>query len=373
MEGDDDSFEGLRLYCDHREQKIVPFITCPIKVIQLTIGDYMIGSRNQILAVFERKTLADYGASIKDGRTANLDKLLQYRRDKGCDVYYIIEGPAFPAATTKYAGIPYANIASSIRNLQVRHGVFVIRTANEGHTANELASFLRSYETPPTGSVVTGSAERCTRFPWTPELRLFVYGPEPGQCCDVTLVRAIIEEKCGFSAETLVVEGRPANPYHDQQAVIEHITTRPAESLASQVRTCYFQLPGFGEKSSIAAMKYPMRYYITELIPAPPHTTLNVAQLTVLYGMRVANDGTNAHSAKGRENSIKWVSGITGISATAAQSLMNTVGYLPGLMQHTEATLANVKIVRRAGSRPNAIGPALAKKIIEIVNFKMDI
>lgn len=117
-------------------------ITCSVK--QVAVGDYMISVDDAVVAVFERKTLKDYGASFKDNRHANKAKLLNARNLSGCQIYYIIEGPLNPDYETEYAGIKYKNIIASIHDLMIKDGIFIIRTQDGHHTARELRMFCES-------------------------------------------------------------------------------------------------------------------------------------------------------------------------------------------------------------------------------------
>ena len=115
------------------------------EVKRLDIGDYIIKSGEQILAIIERKSLKDYGASIKDGRHNNKSNLLNLRNEIGCQVYYIIEGPQNPEPDTEYAGIKYKNINASINNLMIRDKIFIIKTVDIKQTAYQLKFICESF------------------------------------------------------------------------------------------------------------------------------------------------------------------------------------------------------------------------------------
>jgi ERCC4-type nuclease len=82
----------------------------PWSRVQITVGDYIVVSGDKIVAVIERKTLDDYGASLKDGRANNKQKMINLRKKTGCRIIYIIEGDAFPSPNDCYSNIPYKNI-----------------------------------------------------------------------------------------------------------------------------------------------------------------------------------------------------------------------------------------------------------------------
>lgn len=125
----------------------------------IPVGDYTISfadinqedveitepNEEMILAVIERKTLADYSSSMSDGRHENVSKLLSMRELVACDVYYLIEGPANPSMTKQCARKDYKCILSSIRHLQIKHGISIINAKNKHTTASELFFLCEVY------------------------------------------------------------------------------------------------------------------------------------------------------------------------------------------------------------------------------------
>lgn len=146
------------LIVDTRERAVVPFLETELKEFayvlkQINTGDYLIcekpSSPDQppvIKACIERKTYVDFAASFKDGRYRNTKKMLALRQKTGCQLYFFVEGPAFPSPGRRFARIPYANILAAITKLMVHDGMFVVQTENECHTAKRLAEFLHTYE-----------------------------------------------------------------------------------------------------------------------------------------------------------------------------------------------------------------------------------
>lgn len=148
---------SLKLLADNRERNLTRLMRPhEYEAIQMTTADYAIiweeesadsvtsmtstdvstdnctdvvsnNTDSVILEIFERKTLADYAASFKDGRHANKEKLLNMRSVTGCNVYYIVEGPCL-APTDKIGGIKYSSIEASMFNMMSNLGIFVIRT-----------------------------------------------------------------------------------------------------------------------------------------------------------------------------------------------------------------------------------------------------
>lgn len=108
---------------------------------QLKVGDYLItqGNNNYPLAVIERKTLADFAASIKDKRHYNYEKLLKLRELTGCKIFYFIEGNIEDLKySSPIAGIKFFNIYSSFFSLQIKYDIHIIYTKNETDTARKL-------------------------------------------------------------------------------------------------------------------------------------------------------------------------------------------------------------------------------------------
>lgn len=150
------------LKVDNRERSIhehlnvvfsAPPMFCPQlsapEFAQLDIGDFIImvekENSTQILAVIERKTLADYAASLKDGRIINTEKLLKLREETNCHVYYLIEGSIGVSMDTQICGIEYYKILASIRDAQILHNISILNTANKMKTAEELKFLVERY------------------------------------------------------------------------------------------------------------------------------------------------------------------------------------------------------------------------------------
>lgn len=128
-----------------RHEKELEKISYEVK--QITTGDYAVLSpAGNIMAVIERKSLEDYGASIKDGRSNNKRKLVELRAQTGCRIIFLIEGPEFPDPNTCFGNIPYRYIESSIFHLMIRDNVTVMRTRDTLDTAKTLARFVHSMD-----------------------------------------------------------------------------------------------------------------------------------------------------------------------------------------------------------------------------------
>jgi ERCC4-type nuclease len=78
----------MELIIDNRERDILNILS-DFKTANLDHGDIMITHNSQVFAIFERKTLSDLAASIKDGRYHNQKKSLLESYDAN-KLYYII-------------------------------------------------------------------------------------------------------------------------------------------------------------------------------------------------------------------------------------------------------------------------------------------
>jgi len=145
----------IYLIADMRERAVIPFLPDALGQFQfiqkqITVGDYNIcqtvDGEAKILACIERKTYADFAASFGDGRYGNYKKMKDLRDQTHCQLYYFIEGPAFPGPNRKFNRIRYSNISSAITKLMVRDGISIVQTKDEMHTAARIYDFLDTFD-----------------------------------------------------------------------------------------------------------------------------------------------------------------------------------------------------------------------------------
>jgi ERCC4-type nuclease len=141
----------LQLIADDRERFVTPFFATydnfEIVKKRVQIGDYIISENNKIIAAIERKSWVDLAASIKDGRAANINKMISLREQTGCKLLYLIEGHARNAPTRKFARIPYKNLQAHLDHLIMRDDVCVIYSTNPEDSAARLVEFMNNYIT----------------------------------------------------------------------------------------------------------------------------------------------------------------------------------------------------------------------------------
>jgi len=121
---------------DVREHEAIEYATeqkCELETKALEMGDIQIRSETETL-VFERKTVADLAASIKDGRfREQKQRLLSHFPPHR--ITYIIEG-AYKSVfrTTPFHGIDAAAYTSAVLSLQYRDGCHVMLTPSVKET-----------------------------------------------------------------------------------------------------------------------------------------------------------------------------------------------------------------------------------------------
>jgi len=140
----------LKLIIDDRERASIPYLETEMynigyEVQRIAIGDYIIiDEKNKIIACFERKTLEDFASSIKDGRYGNKDAMIELREKTKCQLFFIVEGEAYPSPDKHYSNMPYKYIESAIFHLMFRDNIHIIETNSPLHTVQKLARMIES-------------------------------------------------------------------------------------------------------------------------------------------------------------------------------------------------------------------------------------
>ena len=87
----------MKLRIDNREHKLIDLSNDSsynfIEITTLDIGDiHICDDSNNILVIFERKTIPDLLSSIKDGRYSEQSLRLSENNIHNHNIYYLIEG-----------------------------------------------------------------------------------------------------------------------------------------------------------------------------------------------------------------------------------------------------------------------------------------
>jgi ERCC4-type nuclease len=145
----------FKLIIDTRERSITVYeetlkaINYEIQTIN--VGDYSIirtiNDKIVVCSQIERKSLADFAASFKDGRALNKSKLLEFRKQTGCKLIYIIEGEQPTNPNTTFNNIPYKHIESSIFHMMFRDDILFLWSVSTINTAQILVRLIQSLST----------------------------------------------------------------------------------------------------------------------------------------------------------------------------------------------------------------------------------
>ena len=127
----------MQLVLDCRERAMIEhFPMAPVK--QLVLGDFVIEQDGKELVIVERKTVADFAASISDGRYREQSERLIAYDIPNHNVIYLIEG------SMKYYKhkIPKATLLAAMTSLMYGKGFSVVRTESVEDTADFLRALL---------------------------------------------------------------------------------------------------------------------------------------------------------------------------------------------------------------------------------------
>ncbi len=342
------------LVSDDRERHVIGFIRTAFAeakleqmVRRINTGDYLVLRRLadgtvQVVAVIERKTLADYAASLRDGRHSNREKMLKARDAHNCHVFYIIEGPAFPSPTRKFNRIPFRSIQSSITNLAVRDHIHIIKTRNPMHTADRLADLVRAFAKLDEIEVPSSSGS----------VAELVGGATSGGA-DTTAVSA------GSGADTTATTGG-----ENLASGIPSEFTGPAKKSELRVAT-----EMWARLSGISVV-------VAGVLARGPHSVADFTegragdqQLKMPSGRAVHKRATAALKRLGRgerKDLVAIVSGVPGISAPAAASLLEAVPFGDMVGDCGIALLADAKLSHT--SRGARLGQVRATRIWNQLN-----
>jgi ERCC4-type nuclease len=335
---------GISLIIDTRERAVIPFIDSTIisyhhQIKQITVGDFAICCGNKLLAVFERKTLADFAASLQDSRYDNVKKMIKVREDTGCQLYYIIEGPAFPNVNKKFHHIQYSNILAAITALMVRDNIFIVHTENEMHTAKRLSDFCRGF----TKYFATGGAASSAASG-----AAMLAAPTIGTTDDGAMGSDVMSGDATDGGAT----GSDVTP-------LDRLTLRTEPTIEECVINMWLQLRGI---SVVLAKILSSRFTIAQFMQMPLSEILDMKTAT---GRKLHKDAIKSLTAL-RGGSIdvaaRLLSGIKNITVQVADSIVTQIGGLEKLTTADLDTIAAIPIQQK--TRVVKLGTAKANKII---------
>lgn len=333
------------LIVDARERAVIPFIETELQshafvVKQVTTADYLIcrhrPEESRVIAAIERKTHEDFAASFKDGRCENINKLRALRAATGCQLYYFIEGPAFPSPNRRFARIPFSCILASITKLMVRDGVFIVQTEDESHTAKRLADLLRVFDSveAPYGSS----------------------GAPVGASGDPD----------GGSGDPDGASGDPDGP--PLALTVPDILTARVEQLDDEAAIgMWVRLRGI----SVVLGKILTREFTVAELVTQRVTPDQIRALRTATGRPVNKDAVAsllAVRAGVRDAEVKLLSGLRNITPAVAGVILEVAGGLSRLCAQPVSSLAAVQLPQK--TRTVQLGKVRAGRIQRILNYK---
>jgi ERCC4-type nuclease len=141
----------MKLIVDNREPKeIIAILKSRINNIELSnldIGDFIIKNDNDdIIMLFERKSLSDLVASIKDGRYNEQSFRLSQTEINNHNIFYIIEGNIMNYCSKKQESIQKM-IFSSMLSLSYKKGFSLLHTSGFVETSEFIIRFMEKLAT----------------------------------------------------------------------------------------------------------------------------------------------------------------------------------------------------------------------------------
>lgn len=130
-----------RIRLDMRETGLKAALNCSPPTTALPVGDIWIGCSGEEVApngiLLERKTVADFDASIKDGRyDEQRGRLLAYAQEHGARVAYVVEGHIEKSSLGPMA------LMKKIAHAELNYGIPVFRTFSQTETARLCEALL---------------------------------------------------------------------------------------------------------------------------------------------------------------------------------------------------------------------------------------
>ena len=393
-----------------RENAVTPFLAgtgVPYVVQRITTADYSVmwtdpanKSDERILAVFERKTWADFAASLGDGRLMNIDKMIDIqRRYPGCQIYYIIEGPAFPAPTTKYGKGPGAfqqsRLDSMLVSMNVVYGIQTVHTKDSQHTAVKLAEYTKKfskkmveirhrYPTPPETALVAPAWSR----ELTALMRTIVDHPTMTEdqlaiMCGAPYAQAVVDlaaQNSGVSAvQALLAAGGPAADAfragvsqvetqwqaagQPTRSAIQALTETKQRSMENIVINIWMVVRGVAINTApILARAFTPKQLLLGQVPREALAAMKY-ESGAPFHKNLIHNLLNIDEA----TEVKMLKCIPNMGQKAEQLIK--VGRLRGLVCLTPDQLSVIKLAQKGGEV--SLGPARAKEILTAFDTKL--
>jgi crossover junction endonuclease MUS81 len=139
----------VKLLIDTREQKLAALVDLPFQLAQLELGDIQIKLDDQIFVLFERKTVQDLAASIKDNRYKEQKQRLLSTVQPAVKIIYLIEGNYSFTPESQYAGMSNKVLSGAIINSVVRDGIYIMQTKSIAESADLITGMFERIKKEP--------------------------------------------------------------------------------------------------------------------------------------------------------------------------------------------------------------------------------
>jgi ERCC4-type nuclease len=353
------------LIIDTRERAVLPFLETALQGhahvrMQVHTGDYLVcAEAGVVLACVERKTLPDFGASLRDGRYERIENMKALRAKTGCRLFFLLEGPAFPEPARRFGRVPYAAMLAAVTRLMACDGFCVLQTRDACHTAKRLADLLCVYEEMDSRRPQVLHAADAALTPATP---LSGMPPE-------TSVALAPEASETPPCETPPCETSeaPPNEVPLQETLQELLAGQLAQTDAEAAAYMWARLHGvtlplgktLSRCFSVAALvSGGVAADRLRGLKMPTGRAINRGALKSLLAVRA---GT-------RPQAVKLVSGVRGVSPTMAAAVLQATGGLAALCTWEAAQLAELPLPRK--SQTARLGRIRAERICRLLRYQ---
>ena len=349
----------FHIIVDDRERAIFPYLEQPAKASQISyairrinVGDYAICCDKQIKMIIERKTWEDLAASFRDGRKANVAKLLSARQETGCILTYLIEGPACPRPGALFGRIPINNLRAHLDHLALRDNIHIIYSSDlaySGMRLFELAKNMRSLTTPTHSATQQPSQPDAQPSQPMPDEQLSQPDAQPSQPISQPDAQAAIQ------ADTQPSQPMPNVPITGGNIEVLQTTRHSAVNIQIQMLQC---LPAVG--SIVGPLLYSFGITIKQIM------TLKPDEFIAKFNNAVFPDGRSLKKVIAKlcqpislKTATRIIECIPSMSRANAGALLQAIEFSDLFINFDIDILADVHGTHK-------IGQARAKKIYDI-------
>ena len=278
------------------------------RVIQITTADFAICKDKKIVIAIERKTLEDFAASLKDGRSDNKSKLIELREKTNCKLIYIIEGPAFPAENAYFGNIPYKYIESACFHLMIRDNISIIKTSDTLDTVKTLKRLMDSYDrlvektkTPGAGATAVTTASTPTAGASTTAPTL----PAPTATAHTATAHTA-------TAHTATA---PTDTTYDIKTLLTAVHVKSDHEICRQMWSV------FGGISVESADDYNYKYAILDVVYCIPRAEILAHRMK--SGRKISKKAIASLTAINSITEYKLLSAVPGVSVASAKEIVS--------------------------------------------------